>query len=419
MKNDKNEKIDKKDKNEKNEKWIKSNKTLKKSFFTTLILFLLIICSLISWLLWTVLIIRYYPNILYIKPEIIREETVKTEKITNITSLQSDITKLVKKVSPWVVSIIIKKDLTVYRQDPFWFFQTAIWTVKRKIWWWTWFFITKDWKVITNKHVVSDTEAEYTIITNDWWEFDAILIATDPVNDLAILQAKTTGKIYMPLEITRDKDELNIWQFAIAVWNALSEYQNTVSLWVVSWKNRTIWDDTTKLTWLIQTDAAINPGNSWWPLINLDWKVIWINTAIISWAEWLWFSIPLTQNRINYMIRSIDKYGTIKKPFIWINAIINSPWIQKELWLKVNYWAFIPELEWSVIQWSNAEKAWIEPWDLILEIDWIEIDLNNPLSSILQTKVPWDTIKLKVLKKKKGNQENWEEKIIELILWES
>ncbi len=386
---------------------------MKGKIINSILAILLIVCSFISWLFWSIVLIKYYPEYIKLKPEVIKEETIKTEKITNITSLQSDVTKLVKEVSPSVVSIIIKKDLTVYRQDPFWFFQTPIWTVKRKIWWWTWFFITKDWKIITNKHVVSDVEAEYTIITNDWNEFDAKLIASDPINDLAILQANITGLIYTPLEIISNKTELNIGQFAIAIWNALSEYQNSVSLWVLSGKNRTIWDDTVKLSWLIQTDAAINPGNSWWPLINLDWKVIWINTAIISWAEWLGFSIPLTQNRIDYMLRSIEKYGNIKRPFIWINYIINSPWIQKELWLKVSYGAYIPKVENSVVTWSNAEKVWIKSWDLILEADWTKITLENNLSLIIQTKIPWDTIKLKVMDK------DWKEKEVELILWEN
>lgn len=416
MKNDKEKKEKKEEKkDDKKEKYSeKEIKKMWKSSYTNALLFiLLIVCSLISWLLWTLFIVKYFPEIFNLKPDIIKEETIRTEKITNITSLQSDITKLVKNVSPWVVSIIVKKDLTVYRQDPFGFFQTAIGTVKKKIGWWTGFFVTRDWKIITNKHVVSDENAEYTIITNDWWEFDAKIIATDPINDIAVLQASTTWKVYMPLEMMSDKDELNIWQFAIAVWNALSEYQNSVSLWVISWKNRTIWDDTVKISGLIQTDAAINPGNSWGPLINLDWKVIGINTAIISWAEWLGFSIPLTQNRVNFMIRSIEKYWSIKKPFIWINYIINSPWIQKELKLKVSYWAYIPKMKESVVAWSNAQKAWIEPGDLILEADWNEITLDNNLSQIIQTKIPWDTIKLKILKA------NWEEKEIELTLWES
>lgn len=380
----------------------------------TLLSIVIIICSILSWVIWSVVVIKYlweYVGIIQ-KPEIIKQETTKTEKITSVTSLQNDITKIIKDISPSVVSIIIKKDLTVYRQDPFGFFQSAIWTVKSKVWWWSWFFISKDWKIITNKHVVSDPNAEYTVIANDWTEYDTKILALDPVTDLAILQINL-DKIYTPLNLIWDKDELNVWEFVIAVWNALAEYQNSVSLWVLSGKNRTISDDNIKLSWLLQTDAAINPGNSWGPLINLEWKVIWINTAIVSWAEWLWFSIPLTQNRIDYMLRSIWQYWSIKRPFIWINYIINSPWIQKELWLKVNYWAYISETENSVVPWSSAEKAWLKAWDTILEAEWEKITLDNTLSSIIQTKIPWDTIKLKVMDKK------WNERNVDLTLGES
>lgn len=378
----------------------------------TILAIFLIICSLIWWWVWSFLIIKYLPEYVSLEPEIIREQTTKTEKFTSVTSLETNVTKIVKDISPSIVSIIIKKDLTVYRQDPYGFFQTPVWTVKSTVWWWTWFFITKDWKIITNKHVVSDSTAEYTVITNDWSEYDAKVLATDPITDLAILQI-SVDKVYEPLPIISINDDISIWQFAIAVWNALAEYQNSVSLWVISWKNRTISDDDIKLSWLIQTDAAINPWNSWWPLVNLDWKVIWINTAIVSWAEWLGFSIPLSEERITYMLKSIEKYWSIKKPFIWINYIINSTWIQKELWLKVNYWAYIPTWDNSVIAWSSAEKAWIQAWDIILEVDWKEINADNTLSSILQTKIPWDTIKLKVLKN------DWTEKDIDLTLWES
>jgi serine protease Do len=385
---------------------------MKGKIINSILAILLIICSFISGLFWSIFIIKYYPEYLNLKPEVIKEETLKTEKITSVTSLQTDITKIVKTISPSVVSIIIKKDLTVYRQDPFWFFQTPVWTVKSKVWWWTWFFITKDWKIITNKHVISDETAEYTVITNEWEEYDAKILAIDPITDLAILQV-SLNKIYEPLDIINDNEDITVWEFAIAVWNALAEYQNSVSLWVISGKNRTIWDEIIKLSWLIQTDAAINPGNSWWPLVNLDWKVIGINTAIVSWAEWLWFSIPLTQNRINYMLKSIEKYWSIKKPFIWINYIINSTWIQKDLWLKVNYWAYIPKVANSIVSWSNAEKAWIVWWDIILEADSKKINMDNTLTTIIQTKIPWDTIKLKVMDK------DWKEKEVELILWEN
>ncbi len=373
--------------------------------FVTIIL--IMIFSLISWLIWSFIFMNNYLWNLNLNQE---KTITKTEKITSLTSLQNDITKIVKEVSPSIVSIIIKKDLTIYRRDPFWFFQNPVWTVNRKVWGWSGFFITKDWKIITNKHVISDLDATYTVITNDWTEYDAKVIATDPITDLAIIQIEWNN--FLPLKVINDNTQINIWEFVIAVWNALAEYQNSVSLWVVSWKNRSILDKDMQLSWLLQTDAAINPGNSWGPLVNLNWEIIGINTAVILWAEWVWFSIPLTQNRIDYMMRSIEKYWSIKKPFIWINYVINSPWIQKELWLNYDYWAYVLDDDWSVLFWSSADKAWIKAWDLILEADFKKINLENNLNSVIQTKIPWDKIKLKIISK------GWIEKNVELELWE-
>nr|MDD3720561.1 trypsin-like peptidase domain-containing protein [Candidatus Gracilibacteria bacterium] len=381
----------------------------------TILSIIIILCSLTSGVIGSVVVVKYlgeYVGIKTVVPEIVKQETTKTEKITSVISLQNDITKIVKDISSSVVSIIIKKDLTVYRQDPFGFFQTPIGTVKSKVGGGTGFFISKDGKIITNKHVVSDPNAEYTVIANDGTEYDAKILATDPITDLAILQINL-DKIYTPLDIIGDNDELNVGQFVIAVGNSLAEYQNSVSLGVLSGKNRNISDDTIKLSGLLQTDAAINPGNSGGPLINLEGKVIGINTAIVSGAEGLGFSIPLTQNRIDYMLRSIQTYGAIKKPFLGINYIINSPGIQKELGLKVNYGAYISETPNSVVQGSGADKAGLKAGDTILEADGEKINLDNTLSSIIQTKIPGDTIKLKVMNKK------GDERDVELTLGES
>ncbi|MFA5916706.1 MAG: trypsin-like peptidase domain-containing protein [Candidatus Gracilibacteria bacterium] len=385
---------------------------MKGKIINSILAILLIICSFISGLFGSIFIIKYYPEYLNLKPEVIKEETLKTEKITSVTSLQTDITKIVKTISPSVVSIIIKKDLTVYRQDPFGFFQTPVGTVKSKVGGGTGFFITKDGKIITNKHVISDETAEYTVITNEGEEYDAKILAIDPITDLAILQV-SLNKIYEPLDIINDNEDITVGEFAIAVGNALAEYQNSVSLGVISGKNRTIGDEIIKLSGLIQTDAAINPGNSGGPLVNLDGKVIGINTAIVSGAEGLGFSIPLTQNRINYMLKSIEKYGSIKKPFIGINYIINSTGIQKDLGLKVNYGAYIPKVANSIVSGSNAEKAGIVGGDIILEADSKKINMDNTLTTIIQTKIPGDTIKLKVMDK------DGKEKEVELILGEN
>ena len=96
-------------------------------------------------------------------------------------------------------------------------------------------------------------------------------------------------------------------QFAVAIWNALSEFQNSVSFWVVSWLDRTIEDNYTELEGLIQTDAAINPWNSGWPLLNLQWEVMWMNTAIINWSQNIGFAIELNQELIDNFLEKIKK----------------------------------------------------------------------------------------------------------------
>ncbi len=375
---------------------------------TTLMIFL----SIISGVIWSIIFNKYLNN--HKITEVATKETKVVEKITNITDLQSEITKIVKDVSPWVVSIVIKKDLLVYRNSPFWFFSNPIWSVNQKVWWGTWFFITKDWKIITNKHVISDSQATYTVITNDNIEYDAKVIATDPNNDLAILEIIDDKKEFKTLDFVNKIDEINVWQFAIAMWNALSEFQNSVSLWVISWKNRNINDWNNMISWLIQTDAAINPGNSWWPLINLDWKVMWINTAIIQWSEWLWFSIWLTKNKIDYMLKSISKYWVIKKPYIWINYIAINEEVQKQNNLKTNTWLYVVKQEWSVVNWSPADAEWIKPGDIITKIDWVNIWANYDLNQFIQWKIPGDIIRLTIIR-------DWEaaEINIDMMLWEA
>lgn len=381
--------------------------------------FLIIIFSLISWLIWSYIFIHFINPKLnnVVTNTIINNEIVKNWKTITINDLQSEITKLIKNVWPSVVNIIIKKDINLYRRDPWWFFWEKVWSVQKQVWWGSWFFIAKNWIIMTNKHVVSDMNAKYTVITNDWKEYDAKVVALDPLTDLAIIKIENINIEFNVLDIIEDERYINIWEFVIAIWNALWEFQNSVSFWVISWKNRSIvaskdFTFSEKLTWLLQTDAAINHWNSWWPLLNLNWEVIGINTAI-SWDwQWVGFSIPLSKKRINYILESIKKYWTIKRPFIGINYIPINDAIASELWLKINYWAYIPKEENSISTWSIAEKSWIKPWDIILDIDWTRINLETPISSLIQNKIPGDIIKMRILK------ESWEEKVLILRLWE-
>jgi len=383
-----------------------------------LISFLIILFSVLSWFFSSYIFLHIInPNLDNIKTITETREIVIDEKFTTISNLENEITQIVKDVWPWVVNIIITKELTTYRRDPFWFFIEPTWTIQRQVWGWSWFFITKDWYILTNRHVIADPDAKYTVITNSREEFEAEVIALDPLTDLWVLKITNPDREFITLQAIENESQINIWQFGIAIWNALSEFQNSVSLWVISWKNRSIeagsvWSrNTQKLSWLLQTDAAINPWNSWWPLINLSWEVMWINTAI-SWQwQWVWFSIPISKSKIDFILKSIEEYWEIKRPFIWINYIPVSEWLARELWLKFNYWAYILDEPGAVVPWSSADNAWLSPGDTILSIDWVNITLENDLISQIQNKIPGDKITLEVVKK------TWEKVKIEVVLW--
>ena len=227
------------------------------------------------------------------------------EKINYLESVEDKVTSLVKETSPSVVSVIIKKDMGIYRSDPWGFFRQRVGSVNKQVGWWTGFFISDDGIIITNKHVIEDRRANYTVILNDWSEYDAEVIALNRSTDIAFLQIQDTDKAFIPLKFIRDWN-VEIGQFAVAIWNALSEFQNSVSFWVVSWLDREIQDWYVDLSWLIQTDTAINPWNSGWPLLNLSGKVMWINTAIIDWSQNIWFAIELNQEMVNSFLEEIN-----------------------------------------------------------------------------------------------------------------
>lgn len=375
-----------------------------------LLVSLIVLCSLISGVIGSYIFLYYVsPELNNIITKTITQEIVKDGKMITITDLQSEITNLVQEVGPSVVNIIIKKDIDLYRRDPWGFFQERVGSVERQIGWGSWFFVATDGTIMTNKHVVADTTAKYTVITNDGKEYDAGVVALDPLTDLAIIKIENTTQDFQVLPLIEDEKYINIGQFAIAIWNALWEFQNSVSFGVISGKNRSIeasgqWVWRQKLTGLLQTDAAINPGNSGGPLINLNGEIVGINTAIAGNGQWLGFSIPLSKKRIEYILTSIEKYGTIKRPFIGISYLPINDTIARELWLSVNYGAYISNETGSIAAWSMAEKSGITPGDILLEIDGVKVTLEQPISALIQNKIPGDTIEIKILKNS-GNED--------------
>lgn len=273
----------------------------------------------------------------------------------------------------------------------------------------TGFVITSDGLILTNKHVVSDTSAAYTVVTQDGKVYDATVQSLDSVNDLAVMKIDARGLTAVELG---DSDELKVGQWVIAVGNSLGKFQNSVTAGVVSAKDRKIQASDSNggsaetLSDLLQTDAAINPGNSGGPLVNLAGQVIGINTAVASEAQGIGFAIPI--NAAKSAIESIKKTGRIIRPYLGVRYFEITPAVAKQNSLTVDYGALVQRgtnlTDFAVVPGSPADKAGIIENDIITQINGDKIDSNNSLISLVQKYLVGDDIKLKVISKGKEKE---------------
>ncbi|OGF49261.1 hypothetical protein A3G55_00225 [Candidatus Giovannonibacteria bacterium RIFCSPLOWO2_12_FULL_44_25] len=266
------------------------------------------------------------------------------------------------------------------------------------------FFVSQDGFLLTNRHVVEDSGAEYSVIMNDGKKLKAKIVARDTVNDMAVLKidgAPAGGFISLPLG---DSNTVTIGQTAIAIGNALGEFQNTVSVGVISGLRRTITalgsaSGPEELSQVIQTDAAINPGNSGGPLLNLRGEVVGLNAAIAKDAENVGFSIPI--NQLKKALESAKTSGKIIYPYIGVRYVLVSPQLKEKNKLPVDYGALVvggSNNEPAVLLNSPASKVGIKEGDIILEFGGVKINSSNPLSKLIQQKNVGDKVALKILR---------------------
>jgi len=401
----------------------KQNLNPRKIFITVLIVSFLVggVTGGITGILSGTYLVNYFPSIL--SPIVKSKTSVKQQANLPGINEDEDLTiKTVKNVSPSVVSIVISKEVTKYYsvgQDlpsddffggldlPFKFYSPQIVpkTEKEEVGWGSGFIISSDGLILTNKHVVSDTTAEYTVITNDGKKYKAKILATDPTNDIAVI--KIEAKNLKSVELG-DSSKLQIGQTVIAIGNALGEFRNTVTKGVISGIGRTItagdtYGKSETLENIIQTDAAINPGNSGGPLIDLSGKVIGINTAISQQGQLIGFTIPI--NEVKQAVESVKKYGRIVTPYLGVRYTLINETIAKTNNLSVNYGALVLRgqnaEDLAVIPGSPADKAGIVENDIILEVSGKKINEDNPLSTIISKYKVGDQIELKILHKGK------------------
>lgn len=300
----------------------------------------------------------------------------KTERI--VVEQTSAVISVAKNVSPSVVAIASKSQIT-----DFFGLTRPIEGAG------TGFIITADGMIATNRHVVEDPGASYTVVTSDGKRFDAAILAKDPFQDLAVL--KIDAKDLQVVDLG-DSDRLQVGEWVVAIGNALGQFQNTVTAGVLSGKERSI-EDHPELEGLLQTDAAINPGNSGGPLVNLKGQVIGINTAVVrGGAEGLGFAIPI--NNVKKVIDSVKKTGRISRPFVGIRYIPIDRRVAALNDLPVDYGVFIIE----VTKAGPAEKAGLKRNDIILEFDGKKITQDENLARLIAEKNIGDKVGLKVLR---------------------
>lgn len=343
-----------------------------------------------------------------------------TEKYVSKIEYEQAIIDAVKLASPSVVSIIISKNLPVYEQqfiNPFedfpnfgfgqpFEFQIPQYiqkgTQKQQVGAGSGFIVSEDGLILTNKHVVIDKEAEYTVLTNDGQKYSAKVLALDPVQDLAIVKIQADKKF--PAIKLGDSSNIQIGQSAIAIGNSLGEFRNTVSVGVISGLGRTVSASgsggfSEVLEDVIQTDAAINPGNSGGPLLNLNGGVIGVNVAMAQGAQTIGFAIPI--NLAKRDINQVIKNNKLSYPFLGIRYVLVSEQVKQKYNLSLDYGALILKGdgdEGAITKDSAAERAGLKENDLILEFNGEKVTIDNSLAKIISKYNPGDKVTLKILR---------------------
>ena len=260
--------------------------------------------------------------------------------------------------------------------------------------------ISEDGYILTNNHVVSSESSsdedsffqisEATKVTvklfNDDTEYEAKIIGKDKQTDLAVIKIDKTGLTKAEFA---DSDTVKVGQFAMAVGNPVN-MESTVTTGVVSAVNRKITDSDGKSYTCIQTDAAINAGNSGGALVNSDGKVIGINTLKLSGTgiEGIGFAIPI--NSTTDITSQLIQYSKVKRPYIGIAGIDLSEEMANKYHLVTG--VYVKEVE----TFSAAEKAGLKAGDVIIEAEDQKITKMDELNEIKNKHKIGDTLKLKI-----------------------
>jgi serine protease Do len=271
--------------------------------------------------------------------------------------------------------------------------------------------ISKDGVIMTNRHVVPAGTTKVSVTLSDGTEYNNVEVlgrtnATDSL-DVAFLKIRDLKGASLTPAIIGDSSQTQVGDSVVAIGNALGQFQNTVTAGIVSGFGRNVQAGSNDLSStpedlgnLIQTDAAINEGNSGGPLVNLNNQVIGMNTAIASNAENIGFAIPI--NDLRGLIDQVLKTGSFKRPYLGVRYVTLSKSFANEYGLDQISGAYLAPRGISgddpVVTGSPADKAGLRSGDVITKVNGTNVSQDKPLATLLNAYAPNEVVHLTVVR---------------------
>jgi Do/DeqQ family serine protease len=252
--------------------------------------------------------------------------------------------------------------------------------------------ISPDGYIVTNNHVIKDAE-EIEVTLNNKKTYTAKLVGTDSKMDIALIKVETDEKL--PYAVFGDSDQVRVGEWVLAVGNPYS-LNSTVTAGIISAKARNL--DTNGIQSFIQTDAAVNPGNSGGALVNTRGDLIGINTMISSpTGSYTGYSFAVPSNVTRKIIEDIMEFGNVQRGILGVEGLELNGTISKEQNLKTTQGFLIKK----VTKNSGAEKAGLKPGDIIIQLDQQKINSFAELTGYVNTKRPNDKIEVTIVRNEK------------------